>query len=52
MKKTIQELKAKIESIKKTQTERNMEIKKFRNLNRNLKGKPHQQNTENGRENY
>ena len=46
--KTIQDIKVEKESTKKTQTERNPEMKKFRNLNRNLRDKLHQQNTRNG----
>lgn len=34
-----------IESVKKIQNEGNLEMKKSRNSNRNLRGKPHQQNT-------
>ena len=52
MDKTAQNMKVEIESIKKTQTEENQEIKKFRTLNRNLRGKPYQQNARDGRQNF
>ena len=40
--KTVQDLKVEMEPIKKTQTEGH---EQFRNANRNLEGKSHQQNT-------
>lgn len=51
MEETLQDLKVKRGSIKKTQTEESLEIKVFRNSNRNLRGKPDQQNTRDGTEN-
>lgn len=38
MNKRMQDLKVKIESMKKTQTEGNLEIKQLSNMNRNLRG--------------
>ena len=49
MKKTCQDLKKKIESIKKTKNERIMEMKKFRNSNGKYKGKCYHQSTRNRR---
>lgn len=43
--KTAQDLKMKIEAIKKTHIERILEIKKFKNSNRIYRAKHHQQNT-------
>lgn len=48
--KTVQDLKVKTESVKKIQIKKSQE-KKFRNSNKNYRGKLHQQNIGNGMEN-
>jgi hypothetical protein len=48
---TVQDRKTEIESLKKTQTEGKLEVKEFRNSNKNPSGKPHPQRTKHGREN-
>jgi hypothetical protein len=49
--KTVQDLKLKKESIMETKMKKILEIKKSKNLNRAYRGKIHQLNTRDGREN-
>lgn len=46
MNKTLQELKVEIESVKKAETEGNLEMKNFRDSKSNLRDKSYQQNQE------
>ena len=50
MNKIVQDLKMKIEAIKKTQNEKNSRNGKFRNLNKNYRGKIYQHIIRDGKE--